>query len=128
MAQVRDLIEEIRSNLKAFEELRAELIKRRDKLRRELAELMREATKLKLLERVCVKLGRTCSVEACYVGVKTSRGVIVLEEGEPKLYKIDNCMLSIEEPDTNDMYEALIRLRDITAESVNQLSRLLDSL
>ena len=108
--------------------MKNELVKRRDRLKRELTELMNEAGRLKLLERVCVKLGRSCSIEACYIGVKTSRGVLVLDEGEPKLYKIDNCNLSIEEPDTNDMYEALIRLKDITERSINQLSKLLENL
>ncbi|ALU12167.1 hypothetical protein EYM_01010 [Ignicoccus islandicus DSM 13165] len=114
--------------MRTFEELRNELVKRRDRLRKELAELMREANRLKLLERVCVKLGKTCSIEACYTGIRTSAGVIVLDEGEPKLYKISNCNLSIEEPDTSDMYEALIRLRDITEQSINQLSKLLENL
>ena len=125
---MRDIVEEIKANLKTFEELQEELKQRHDKLKKELADILSVAKKMRILERVCVKIGRSCRIEACYEGVKVSSGVIVLDEGMPKLYKIDGCNVSIEDPDTADMYEALLRLKDLTSEAVKQLSDLLESL
>ncbi len=125
---VKDIIDEIRNNLKTFEELQAELKARKDRLKKELAELMSKADDLRILERVCTRIGRSCSIEACYVGVKVSRGVVVLDEGVPKLYRLENCNVIIEDPDTSDMYEALLRLKDLTSAAVKQLSELLENL
>jgi len=125
---VRDVIDEIKNNMNTFEELKRELEERRDRLKRELAELLKRADGLAILERVCTRIGRSCSIEACYRGVRVSRGVIVLDEGEPRLYSINNCDVKIVEPDTSDMYEALLRLRDLTAQAVKQLSELLENL
>ncbi|UXD22336.1 hypothetical protein IPA_03645 [Ignicoccus pacificus DSM 13166] len=125
---VKDVIDEIKNYMKTFEELKKELEERRDKLKRELTSLMKKAEEMKILERVCVRIGRSCSIEACYVGIRVSRGVMVLDEGAPKLYLIDGCNVSIVDPDTSDMYEALLRLRDLTAQAVKQLSELLENL
>ena len=86
---VRDIIYEIRNNIKSFENLKSELEKRKDKLKAELKELMLQAKELKLLENVCVRIGRGCSIEVCYTGIRVSRGIILVDEESPKLYLLD---------------------------------------
>jgi len=126
--RVKDIVEEIKTNIKTFEELQEELKQRHDRLKKELAEILASAKRMRILERVCVKIGRSCSIEACYEGVRVSGGGIVLDEGVPKLYHIEGCNVAIEDPDTADMYEALLRLKELTSQAVKQLSELLESL
>ncbi|HIH90164.1 hypothetical protein [Ignicoccus hospitalis] len=125
--KIRDLVEEVKTNLDAFEEMLKELQQRREELKKEVRELMKRAKRLRLLERHCFKVGRSCSVEACYTGVRISRGVLSVDE-DLVLYLIDGCKVDIVEPEAEDLYEALLRLKEVSSEAVKQLSELLDSL
>jgi len=125
--KIRDVLDEVKKNLDTFEEMLKELQQRREELKKEVKELLLRAKRLRLLERHCFKVGRSCSLEACYVGVRISRGVVSVDD-DLVLYIIDGCNVEIAEPDAEDLYEALLRLREITADAVKQLAELLESL
>ncbi len=125
--RIRDVLDEVKKNLDAFEELLKELQQRREELKREVRDLMKRAKRLRLLERHCFRVGRSCSLEACYEGVRVSRGVLGIDE-DLILYAIEGCNVEIVEPDAEDLYEALLRLKEITSEAVKQLAELLESL
>ncbi len=125
---LRDVLKEVSKNLDNFEKLMNELKKKKEELEKETVELMKRAEKLRLLERVCFKIGKSCSIDACYVGVRVSRGVLARDNDSLILYEVSGCNVEIRKPETEDIYEALLRLNEITARAVEQLADLLNSL
>ncbi|NPA84880.1 MAG: hypothetical protein GXO07_02610 [Crenarchaeota archaeon] len=125
--KIRDVLDEVKKNLDTFEDMLKELQQRREELKKEVELLMKRAKKLRLLERHCFKVGRSCSLEACYTGVRISRGVLSVDGGLT-LYIIEGCNVEIAEPDAEDLYEALLRLKEISSDAVKQLAELLESL
>lgn len=119
------LLEEVESNLNRIEKLLEEMRKKEEEMKRKTYELMKKASRLGVLEEVCVKIGRSCRIEACYKGVKVSRGVLSVEEGRLILYSIEGCNVEIVEPDVVDIYEGLTRLKELSDKVIEELEGLL---
>ena len=125
---LKDVLDEVNKNLDTFEKLMNELKKKKEELEREVVELLKRAERLRLLERSCFKIGRSCSIDACYTGIRVSRGVLAREGNSLILYEVNGCNVEIKKPETEDIYEALLRLNEISAKAVEQLADLLNSL
>ncbi len=119
------LLKEVEANLNRIENLMEEMRKREEEMKRKTYELMLKASKLGVLEEVCVKIGRSCRIEACYKGVKVSRGVLSVEGKRLILYLIEGCNVNIVEPDVVDIYEGLTRLKELSDRAIEELEGLL---